>query len=131
MALTRTWRAWSAAGGRRSKPAPSRGNQPLKPPKSSPRCLERHRRRYREFLVRLEGDFLGQHDVAHGEGEAALGHEAPAADGRKFRPDWSPTSSGRRHWERCDSPRDRRPDVDALGSARRYRPHYITLKVLQ
>src|SRR6266404_5733205 len=53
MALTRTWRAWSAAGGRRSKPAPSRGNQPLKPAKSSLRCLERHRRRYREFLVQL------------------------------------------------------------------------------
>src|SRR5712672_699825 len=76
MTLTRT-----ASGGRRSKPAPNRGNQPPTPAKSSLPCPERHRRRYRAFLVRLEGDFLGQHDVAHGEGEAALGHEAPAADG--------------------------------------------------
>src|SRR5262249_38835650 len=39
---------------------------------------ERQRHLHRFFLVRLQGDLLGEHDVACGE--AALGHEAPAAD---------------------------------------------------
>jgi hypothetical protein len=68
-----------AAKSWRQAPAPDCG-QPT--PKPATRDLRAERQRYFHcaFLICLKGDLLGQHDVAHSEGEAAVGHEAPAAD---------------------------------------------------
>src|SRR5262249_40354081 len=74
-----TGRRVSSACRQPSMPTPRRSHPTHKAAKS---CLrpEWQRHLHRLFLVRLESDLLGQHHVARGE--AALGHEAPAAEWR-------------------------------------------------
>src|SRR5262249_25642379 len=66
----------SSASRRWSKPAPGHG-QPTHKPAKSRLGPKPQRHLHCAFLVCLKSDLLRQHDVARGE--AALGHEAPAA----------------------------------------------------